>query len=266
MRNSRGFTLIEVLMTVLIMATLSVLAARSIQQGLKAKEKIQGQIDDVSKIRDALRLMERDLNLAYHHRDFELELQNLIKKKSQPATQPGVTPPPAQPEPIPEAPRKSPETHFDGTENEMHFVTMNNTRMIRNSRQADFVEVGYSLKDCASLSGEGSSRCLWRRSSPVVDDDVKTGGQDVVLLENVREFSLQYIGKGKDDWVKDWKTGEGGDAVTRGRFPQAVQISLTVTKGEGDAQKKYSMQIVASIHFPNNKEEDGNAAAAAPNP
>jgi hypothetical protein len=66
---------------------------------------------------------------------------------------------------------------------------------------------------------------------------------------------LQYIGKGKQDWVKEWRTNEAGDDVTKGSFPQAVEISLGVKIDEPLRKKTYKMQVVASVHFPNNKEE-----------
>lgn len=259
-------TLIEVLMSLAILSTLAMLAARSIQQAVRAKGKIQGQIDDVSRLRDALRLIERDINLAYHHRDFEKELEDLIKKKSgalpAPGT-PGSVPTPAPGAPTREAERKDPTTHFVGIEESVSFVTMNNARMVRNQRQADFVEVGYLLRDCKSADGKRSSKCLWRRASPLVDDDVTLGGDEVVLLENVTEFTLEYIGKGKQDWVKQWRSDKAGDAVTKDNFPQAVKVSLSVQKGEQGKAKKYSMEIVVPIHFPNNKEAAG---AASPTP
>lgn len=289
MKNARGFTLIEVLLSVAILATMSALIARSITQAVKAKVKLQDQIDDVSRMRDALKLMERDINLAYHHRDFEKELNDLLKKKYQGGTTgggngggantggsggsggfgpgfgtPGTSgPPPGSQSNLPEAlrtqreaERKDPATHFVGQEDGFSFVTMNNARMVRNTRQADFIEVGYALKNCTSADGKRQSKCLWRRSSPVVDDDVTIGGDEVVLLEDVSEFTVKYIGKGKQDWVSTWRTDKGGDAATKDNFPQAVQISLAIQKGaEGVKKKKYSMQIVVPIHFPNNKEE-----------
>lgn len=277
-----GFTLIEVLLSVTILATLSMLAARAISQAVRAKIKIQDQIDDVSKMRDALRLIERDVNLAYHHRDFEKELQDLSKKKSQ---TPGKTQNPERQdqqvpdlppldnaarqsaEPQREAERKDPSTFFMGGEDKMDFATMNNTRMIKNSRQADFIEVGYALKNCTSADGKTTSKCLWRRSSNIVDDDVTLGGNEVALLENVTEFGLKYIGKGKQDWVKDWKSDKSGDAATKDHFPIAVQISLTVQKEvAGKGKKKYSMQITAPIHFPNNVDKDSGSDGAKNQP
>lgn len=258
---SRGFTMIELMITITILGTLTVMTAQAISQAIKAKIKLQDQIDDASRIRDAIRLIERDINLAYHYRDIEKELEQLIKKKNKPAA--GAVPvtdnsnnPPAREE----VQRQNPETNFVGSNESIQFVTFNNGRTVRNAHQADFVEVGYSLKDCRSLrEDKGSSKCLWRRSSPYVDLDVTKGGDEVALLENVSEFKLRYIGKGKQDWVSDWRTDEQGDGATKGKFPQAVEVSLTVEKKNKGKGKKYSMQVIVPIHFPNNPEEAANA-------
>ncbi len=277
MKNNRGFTMIELMITITILATLTLLTAQAIQQAIQTKVKLQGQIDDVSRMRDTVRLIERDINLAYHYRDVEKELNDLVKKRNTPTAAGGGTgtggggfvPPgggitsDAQEELVNqerrEVPRRDPVTHFVGNGESVNFPTMNNARTVRNSRQADFVEVGYTLRECKSLrEGNASSKCLWRRSSPHVDLDITKGGDEVALLENVSEFKLRYMGKGKQDWVSDWRTDAQGDGVTKNKFPQAVEISITVEKTERGKAKKYSMQIVAPIHFPNNAEEGGN--------
>ncbi|MGZ3816978.1 MAG: type II secretion system protein GspJ [Bdellovibrio sp.] len=266
MRNKRGFTMIELMITITILSTLTVLTAQAINQAMKAKIKLQDQIDDVSRMRDAVRLIERDINLAYHYRDIEKELQDIIKKKNNPTTNPTPGQATLQPQQRKEVERQDPETHFVGDGESINFVTMNNARTVRNTHQADFVEVGYSLKDCKNLRDDkGSSKCIWRRSSPFVDTDVTKGGDEIVLLENVSEFKLRYIGKGKQDWNSDWRTDAQGDAVTKGKFPQAVEVSVTVEKKNKGKGKKYSMQMVVPIHFPNNPEEGTNAQQSNPN-
>jgi prepilin-type N-terminal cleavage/methylation domain-containing protein len=275
--KSAGFTLIEVMITITILGTLTVLVAQSMQTAIKSKAKLQTQIDTSSRMRDAMRLLQRDINLAYHYRDVEKEIDALIKKKNTPGGAgagagivPGAPVVPGQPVgPDPdqigsampngerrEVVRKDPATHFVGNGEGLNFVTMNNARTVRDSQSADFTEVGYELKDCKSLKEDaGNSKCLWRRSSPLVDLDVTKGGSEIVLLENVTEFKLRYIGKGKQEWVSDWRTDVGGDGVTKNNFPTAVEVSLTITKKEKGRDKKYSMQLITPIHFPNNAEE-----------
>lgn len=266
----------------MILGTLTVLAARSMQQAVQSKTKIQTQIDDVARMRDTLKIMERDLNLAFHYRDLEKEINQLIKKYQKPqTTSPGAPPGfnPANPNLFaeddslleggtaePKAPRQDPTTHFIGNEDSIHFVTRNNSRMTTQQKFADFTEVSYSVKDCKSLKENGgSSKCLWRRSHPYVDDDVTAGGTEIVLLENVTEFALKYIGRGKQDWVSSWRSDDGGDGVTKGNFPLAVEISLTIEKEEKGRSKKYSMQIVAPLHFPNNPPPRPQGGLNAPN-
>lgn len=268
--HRRGFTMIELMIVIAILSTLTILTAQSITQAVKAKIKLQDQIDDVSKLRDAMRLVERDINLAFHYRDIEKELQDILKKKNsknRTGGQPGggvpggMDPAAQETQERREVPRRDPVTNFIGDEESLSFVTMNNARTVRNTPQADFVEVGYSLKDCKAVREDGgSSKCLWRRSSPYVDIDVTKGGDEVVLLEHVTEFKLKYIGKGKQDWVTSWRTDAQGDGATKGKFPQAVEISVTVERKEKGKGKKYSMQIVAPVHFPNNPEEGANNA------
>ena len=76
----------------------------------------------------------------------------------------------------------------------------------------------------------------------------------MVLLENISEFKLRYIGKEKEDWVSTWQTDEGGDTATKGKFPTAVEISMTIKRETGKKKKEYSMQVVSQIRFPNNEE------------
>lgn len=272
---SRGFTLIELLITISILGTLTVLAAQAISQAIKVKVKLQDQIDDVSRMRDGMRLFERDINMAFHYRDVEKDLYDLVRKKNNPQTPPQFPPiPPQGPiqginkydpfSPAREVPRKDPVTDFVGQGDAVNFVTSNNARTVKDTKQADFVEVGYSLKDCKSLRSDGgTSKCLWRRSTPYVDDDVTKGGDETVMLENVTEFKLRYIGKGKQDWVDSWRSDKGGDGITRGKYPDAVEISLTVEKEEKGRKKKYSMQNIVPIHFPNNP-EGGSGATTSP--
>lgn len=288
--NKKGFSLVEILIVLMILATLGTLVSRSISQAVKAKLKIQDQIDQSSRLRDATKLMERDIQLAFHHQDWEKELQDLVKKKSkatpaskspnpagrtgsQPAASlgeamfagqqaAGQAPGQATDEEKREVPRVDPVTHFVGSSDALDFVTMNQMHIARESLQADFLEVGYSLKECRSTDGKSSSNCLWRRSSKLVDADVTKGGDEMVLLENVSEFKLKYLGQGKQDWVEDWKTNSSQDLNVKNKFPWAVEISLTTEKKvDGKKSRKYSLQVVVPIHFPNNKEEKPAGAA-----
>ena len=112
-----------------------------------------------------------------------------------------VSLPPAQ-APERKTPRIDPATHFSGEAEKLGFVTLNNGRFLANEIQADFIEVGYALKPCRNLTKETSSQCLYRRVQKLTDDDVTEGGTESVLLENVKQFKLRYIGEGKKEMKK----------------------------------------------------------------
>lgn len=277
--NPRGFTLLEVLIVLAILSTISILTSQSIQQAIRSKMKLHESTDSLSRVRDALKIIERDVNLAFHYRDLDKELLELIKKKktsgastSTTSTLPGQ--PPAPPTTAPsyscapdstdplcaQNPNKvDPVTHFIGSEKEVAFVTLNSGRISEAARQADFIKVGYALRSCRKADQkETSDSCLVRRSDTVVEGDVKKGGEEIVLLEDVKEFKLRYIGKGKQDWVSDWNSKQG-DASTKDNFPLAVEVSLTVESGKGEKKRKISMQLVIPIRFPNNPTREKGA-------
>ena len=258
--SNAGFTLIEVILAITILSTLTVLTTQALSRALKAKVKIQNEVDDVSSLRDTMRMIRTDLNLAFHHRDFEKELIDLVNKPVAvapvPGTAQGNVQAPAQPV-APAVPRENkridPVTHFSGAEDQVNFVTMNNGRTTANATQADFIEVGYAIKGCRNLSDPSkSSQCLFRRTQLVIDDDVAVGGTESVLLENVTEFKVRYIGEGKQDWVSTWNTKNSSDAATRLRFPEVVEISLAIEREIDKKKRTYSMQYAVPIHFPNN--------------
>lgn len=272
-KSKSGFTLIEVVLAVSILSTLSILIATSTSRALKAKKKIQMEVTDVSSLRDTMKVIRADIHQAYNHVDFEKEINELVAKPkaggsvaagANAGAQPGV--------PARENKREDPRTDFFGAEDKLSFVTMNNGRMTANDLQADFVEVGYELRNCKNLSKqEQSSQCLFRRIQKVLDKDIEKGGLDTVILENVSEFKLRYLVEGKEDWVKEWKSAGGlsnaQGATTTGRsiYPDAVEVSLAIEREFEGKKKKYSLQYVIPLHFPNNiKASTANTPAAAP--
>ena len=261
MTRNLGFTLLEVILSITILSTLSLLSTQAISRALKARTKIQAEVDDVSSLRDSMRMMRTDLNLAYHHRDFEQEITDAVNKPATTGTPPTIPntnappPTPAPGTPIRKTKRGDPATQFMGDSDKMSFVTMNNGRMTANMIQADFIEVGYELKSCKNLTTQKDSKCLFRRVQSILDDDVTTGGNEIVMLENVSEFKLRYIGEGKQDWSNAWKSYKSSDAATNNKFPESVEITLAVEREIERKKKNYDMIFVVPIHFPNNPDK-----------
>jgi prepilin-type N-terminal cleavage/methylation domain-containing protein len=289
--NRRGFTLLEVVIAMMILAFLSLFTVQSIQQALKTKNKVQKEIDKTSTLRDALRIMERDINMAFNYRDINIELYNLTqterrkRAKTPPkgsdkttTTPPGgaTTPPPTVPDDatLNEKYKLKTEkiyTQFIGESASLDFTSLSNIRLTEDAKISSQAEIGYKLKSCRRRSTqEQSSQCLWRRVSNYLHDDITKFGEETVLLENVTEFKLRYLGPGKEEeWVDSWITTERGDDSTRNKFPYAVEVTIAIKDPTPEAKDKtLRMTMVAAIRNPNNKKEepktDGTSTVNAP--
>jgi len=279
-KTTMGFTLLEVVIAMMIMAFLSLFTVQAIQRALKTKAKVQKEIDKNSTLRDALRIMERDINMAFNYRDISIELHNQtqaarLKKSQTPfkadpkksadenaAAQAQYT---ANQAGAAEKYKKKEEkiaTQFIGEPEELNFTSLSNIRVSEEQKISSQAEIGYKLKSCRRRSTqEQSSKCLWRRVSNYLHEDITKYGEETVLLENVTEFKLRYLGPGKDDeWLDTWITSDkGGDDTTKNKFPYAVEITLAVrdtTGGPENKDKPLRMTAVAAIRNPNNKKEE----------
>ncbi len=281
MRNRLGFTLLEVVIAMTILAFLSLFTVQAIQSALKTKTKVQREIDKTSTLRDALRIMERDINMAFNYRDASIELYNLSQKERRDRAVKGTGVPKPKQEgesPTPPAPQQVPSTMSEAEANEkfkpkvekiytqfigepasLDFTSLSNIRITEDSKISSQAEIGYKLKSCRRRSTqEQSSQCLWRRVSNFLHDDITKFGEETVLLENVSEFKLRYLGPGKEEeWVDTWITNERGDDATKNKFPYAVEITIAVKDNDpGVKDKNLRMTMVAAIRNPNNKKEE----------
>ena len=79
--NQKGFTLLELMVAMAIMAVLSFATSQSLRSSSQLKSKLQGQIDRQALFRSAIRIMKRDVHLAFNHRDITIEILTDIKSR-----------------------------------------------------------------------------------------------------------------------------------------------------------------------------------------
>lgn len=280
-KPQHGFTLVEMLLVMVILAGITMMTAQTLNKAVRSRKKFQSEIEQTAVMRDSLRILERDINMAFHYRNIHFEVLKKIKDESggqtgqtQPQTQTnpfGQPPPPLIPAtasspatgatvPLLEQLKDPPPnyTQFLGETDSLYFTTVSHVRTLTDAAESDQAEVGYFLKSCkrrgvsALKKNANSQSCLWRKEALFIDDDLMKGGSETPLLENIEKFELLYFGEEREGWQKTWRTDEKGTEDIRGRFPQAVQIKLTVGDQDPDSKKKYSMVLVAALRFPNN--------------
>ena len=253
--RAHGFTLIEVIVAISILAVMTLMTATAIRSAIQARAKATGLMQREALVRDALRVIERDVNSAFHYREISLD----APAAGQPATAgtvPGAAAPVAPVAPAaPVDPNKKQQiTAFMGENERMDFTALSHVRTSADAPESDQVEIGYYVAACKARTRTGTvdTSCLWRRESNDIDDDPTKGGQAVALVEHVEQFKLRYLGPDKEEWQDSWKTYQGGDDTTKDRFPYAVEVTLKVFDKTDPNAKPVSMTMTAEIRFPNN--------------
>lgn len=253
-KSQRGFSLLEILIVTAIMGAIAVIASTAIKGGLQTKKKLDARLRVESMVFDALRLMSTDIERAFHyqHALYEIDRASLASQAG-PATPPGNDGSnpnnPAQQLPPPER-----LTNFIGKENSLHFTTLNHYRSTANSQESNQIEVGYYIENCKSRLTGKESRCLWRRSSIIIDNDVTRGGDATSLVENISDFKLEYLSEAvtEKEWKREWITDRNGSARTVNIFPAMVKIFLAYEDKDNKNFNKFQQTIIASIRSTNN--------------
>lgn len=250
-----------------ILAVLSLLTTQAIRTGISNKTLVSNEIDREARLNDALRIMRSDIAQAFHYQDIHCKLNNAVSATPTPSSQQqgqggfiGNAPPAAwgaQPEATPK-PCPPNYTGFIGNPDSLYFTSLSNVRTIRDEQTSDQAKIGYFVKSCRIPSPRGTttSQCLYRSSSPILDEELDKPGPATLLLEHVTEFKLRYLGPEHQDYVDTWRTGKDGNEVTRDKFPYAVEITLTIQDKNDPKDRPATQTILAPIGFENNPKKE----------
>lgn len=237
-----------------LMGAIAVIASVAIKGGLQTKKKLDARLRVESMVFDALRLMSTDIERAFHyqHALYEIDRASL-------AAQPQPGGPNGNPndlntgvQGLPPPPERL--TNMIGKDTSIHFTSLNHYRTTANAQESNQVEVGYYIENCKSRATGKESRCLWRRSSTIIDNDVTRGGDATPLVENISEFKLEYLGEAVTDkeWKREWVTDRNGSMNTLNMFPAMVKIFLAYEDKDNKEFNKFQQTIIASIRSTNN--------------
>lgn len=265
----KGFTLLEVLIVISILAALTIMSAQSIQKATNSKVKLDMQTQDVGQLRDALKIMQRDIQLAFHYRDLNEEFNKIVRENRKKALSPNSSapttpnpngpaepPPPPPPTPNPTNPayqfdanncllpletdplckknpnRKDPETHFVGKNEELYFVTQNVGRISENPPVADFQKVGYFIKPCKRISTDNQTQDKSINCLMRRNSAIVEGD---VTKGGEESVLIEDVTAFKLRYLgigkQDWISDwSSRDGEFKGKFPEAVEIEIAIEK------------------------------------
>ena len=220
--RARGFTMIEVVVAIGLLAMVSAMVYGSMAVTLRSERVVMKTQDRYHAGRVALERIVRDLSSAFLSKHV------------------GVM-------------ERVTETLFKGSEDDVVFTYIGHTRVFPKRPESDQGVVSFYLK-----SGKGKGKKLIRRGKVYIDDQPDKGGEEQVLAEGVKSLKFEYWDDEQEDWTDSWdaqledfepvspdadvrktqkvlkKLTTGEDENENFRLPRRIRISLVLVDEEGD--------------------------------
>ena len=212
LRNcKKGFTLIEVLVSIGLVSVLMMLIWQDTSQSVKSKDKIEKRNAIYHFARVTVNKMTQDITMAF-----------LLKGPAQLGAKQG-------------SPQSK--TVFKGDEEKMNFDSLSHLRLFQDSKESEETEIGYKTE----RDPDNRDRLiLFRRESKTIDNNPDEGGVWVPLAYKLKGLKLEYY-----DGVKfDWKTSWNSETSEKDLLPRAVRVTLTF---EDPRNKENDMPLTTTV-------------------
>lgn len=197
-RSTGGMTLIEAMVAVSILAIVMTVVYGGFAQTMRNKSRVEEQSDRAHVIRVAMERMVRELSQAYVsvHVNPNPQLQKML-------------------------------TTFHGYRHgrgsRIDFTSFSHRRLYRDSHESDQNELSYFM---ARHPERRDRSVLVRREQRRVDERPEEGGDLTIMIDDVREFSLEYLDGLTLDWVDTWDAKPTGSQANR--LPTQVRLRVVV--------------------------------------
>ncbi len=203
--TEHGFTLIEIMIAVAILAIVSSLVYGSFARVFDARELVGRVQERYHNVRSALERMSREISMAFIYDCREL------------ATPTG---------------ERRMWTTFkverEGKIDRMIFDSFSHLRMVRDSNESDQNVITYYGEEDPD---DPSVMNIMRKEKVRIDGEPEEGGQAMILCHDVESLHFELWDENKQDWVEEWDCTQ---VERQNQMPKLVRINLTVTNEQGE--------------------------------
>lgn len=220
-RKARGFTLIELIVAITVLAFITMLLYGSFSSMKTTRDGLARIQDRYREGRIAMARITRDLQSAYISQHVPISPALVVQK-----------------------------TAFVGKvgipAHRVDFNAFSNIQRDRSAHVSDQIEVSYYVTDNPEQPGTND---LVRRTSEFPDLEPDKGGRVEVLATDVDLFELEYLDATTSLWTETWDTTQATGQVNR--MPLQVRVRLVLRQGtrgkSGDGRGTLKFQTTVSI-------------------
>lgn len=223
--NRDGFSLIEIMISVAILAMISLVVVQTTTRSFQLRDDLSAEGEFNNSIKLAMNVVERDISQVFS----PLMLIPKPKTGEQQGPPASASNPPQFWGPIMNASgiRNS---RFQGSERKMSFVASAYERVYKDAKESFFAKITYFVDaDPKPEPGLEGTQALFRTINTnvfdVEGDDRKTD-RTYKILTGIKSVTFKYFLRGKDIWQRSWDT-ESVDY--KNHFPDSIEINLEVS-------------------------------------
>ena len=197
-RRREGMTLIEIMLAIAILTMISAMVWSAFVQSSRNKDIIEDEADRYHVVRITLERMSRELSMAFVsvHINRSPSLQKM---------------------------KTAFIGHDEGGGDRLDFTSFSHQRLYRDAHESDQNELSYFV---TRHPDEPGVQVLARREQNRIDEYPERGGRVQILVEDVRDFQLDYLDPQSNEWLASWDSTQA--AQQPNRLPSQVRIRLTV--------------------------------------
>ncbi len=245
LRRPRGLTLIEVLLAITILATMSAIAWTSITQTFQTEEIASERQEFYRMVRLAMNRMSNEISMAYvagpDHGGEEITGEPLMPEDYEELGDIGMW------EPV--------QFGMIGRDDELSFTSFAHTRTLAGEKASHHAQIGYELDRYTNDEGRTVQRLI-RRYNTNFDDDLTRGGTVQTMIPEVENLEFEFWDPGEPElgteeeladgrWVSEWDTTSREHA---GRLPSRVRITLEMpATGPRDNTETFTTQTTLGM-------------------
>lgn len=199
--DRRGFTLVEVMLAVAILATIVVLTWGTVSSSFRFRRASLDKFDRYRNVQQALDRMNREISMAF------------VTNVGQVATS--------------DDGEIQYQTAFIGRDDELTFTSLAHVRTRADEIASEQCEISYRLERQRGRDGEMQQNLVRREDAPI-DNDPEEGGVLYTLMEDVEDITFEYWDGtreiGSDAWTRQWNALDDYEGV----LPERVRITIEV--------------------------------------